>query len=390
MGRVWRRAFMWPAASVLSAELVWFVFCLFIYTVSLLCVYFPRYVTAPLAACERTQGLTEWSMNGVEPCPSWFPLNEVQFGRLVHFLEVCLYLDEHNVLHYCGYTKPTDAKRYLNPNSFHPKAVFDSIPFSQMLRTIRNNSCDNNRTNELKQTINHFVSSGYKLEKLNELKTKALQKSTQQHNPINNDTNTLIFPVHYFDGIADLKSLLRSLDNELQQLIGDTRVMVAMKKGSSIGNSVVKNKQLSLTNPDSDTQRCNARGCLQCPLVIDTNTKTVNGCAVRIPKHLNCKSKNVIYMWVCTLCEEKEVYFGRTTQECHNRTSGHRNSFTEEKFDKSALSMHAKEVHQMNFSLNIFRVSVVSKVSPQQLRREEFRFVEKYRTNSLGLNRYKV
>ena len=171
-----------------------------------------------------------------------FPLNEVQFGRLVHFLEVCLYLDEHNVLHYCGYTKPTDAKRYLNPNSFHPKAVFDSIPFSQMLRTIRNNSCDNNRTNELKQTINHFVSSGYKLEKLNELKTKALQKSTQQHNPRNGNTNTLIFPVHYFDSIADLKSLLRSLGNELQQLIGDRRVMVATKKRSSIGNSVVKNK----------------------------------------------------------------------------------------------------------------------------------------------------
>ena len=95
-------------------------------------------------------------------------------------------------------------------------------------------------------------------------------------------------------------------------------------------------------------------------------------------------------MWLCILCEEKEAYFGRTIQECHNRTSGHRNCFTEDKFEKSALSMHAKEVHQMNFSLDIFRVSVVSKVSPQQLRREEFRFIEKYRTNILGLNRYKV
>ena len=234
------------------------------------------------------------------------------------------------------------------------------------------------------------MSSVYKIEKLNELKTKAIQKSTQQNDLPNNDNNTLIFPVHYFDGISDLKSLLRSLDSELQQLIGDTRVMVAMKKGSSIGNSVVKNKQLSLSYSNSDSQRCNGRGCLQCSLVIDVNTKTVNDCTVRIPKHLNCKSKNVIYMWMCTLCEEKEVYFGRTTQECHNRTTGHRNSFTEEKFDKSALSMHAKEVHQTNFSLDIFRISVVSKVSPQQLGREEFRFIEKYRTNALGLNRYKV
>ena len=248
--------------------------------------------------------------------------------------------------------------------------MFDSIPFSQMLRTIRNNSCDDTKANELNQTINHFVSSGYKREKLNELKTKALQKSTQQNNPTSDETNTLIFPVHYFDGISDLKSLLRSLECEFQQLIGDTRIMVAMKKGISIGNGVVRNKKLSLADSDTDTQRCNGRGCLQCPLVIDENSKVVNGCPVRIPKHLNCKSKNIIYMWLCILCEEKEAYFGRTIQECHNRTSGHRNCFAEDKFDKSALSMHAKEVHGMNFSLDIFRVAVVSKVSPQQLRRE--------------------
>ena len=90
------------------------------------------------------------------------------------------------------------------------------------------------------------------------------------------------------------------------------------------------------------------------------------------------------------MCEGKEVYFGRTTQKCRNRTSGHRKSFNEEKSDISALSMHAREVHQTTFSLDIFNIAVVSKVSPQRLRREEFRYIEKYRTNSLGLNRYKV
>ena len=37
--------------------------------------------------------------------------------------------------------------------------------------------------------------------------------------------------------------------------------------------------------------------------------------------------------------------------------------------------MHAKDVHQMNFSLKIFSISLVKKVSPQQLRREEFKFI---------------
>ena len=74
---------------------------------------------------------------------------------------------------------------------------------------------------------------------------------------------------------------------------------------------------------------------------------------------------------------EKEVYFGRTTQKCQTRTSGHRNCFTgnfeDGKWEKSALSMHAKEMHRSEFSLENFTVSVVKKVSPQQLRREEYR-----------------
>ena len=69
-----------------------------------------------------------------------FPINEVQFGKEVNFLDLTLYLENDNTIQYHGYTKPTDSKRYLNPKSFHPRSVFDSIPFSQLLRTVRNNS----------------------------------------------------------------------------------------------------------------------------------------------------------------------------------------------------------------------------------------------------------
>ena len=134
---------------------------------------------------------------------------------------------------------------------------------------------------------------------------------------------------------------------------------------------------------------CNSRGCLQCPL---NNTRTrfvINGKTVTVPQHLNCKSTNVIYMWICKLCGEKETYFGRTIQETHNRTTGHRSCFNDERWDKSALSMHARDVHQMNFSLDSFSISIVAKVSPQHLRRTEFKYIDRYNTRSRGLNRYK-
>ena len=237
--------------------------------------------------------------------------------------------------------------------------------------------------------VQHFINSGYNREQLQELKQKAINKSDEATST-RDESETLVFPVHYFDGVKELKSVIHSLKDELQTLIGDVRIMFAMKKRGSIGNSVVRNKQLSFPITNSNNQRCNGSGCLQCPALITSSRTTVNNKPITFPKQLNCKSKNVIYLWLCKLCQGKEAYFGRTTQECRDRTSGHRGCFNEAKWEKSALSMHAKDKHENNFSLENFTIAIVKKVSPQNLRREEFRFIEKYRTIPLGLNRYKV
>ncbi len=320
----------------------------------------------------------------------YFPVQEVQFGKSVSFLDLNVFLDDENTIQFSGYSKPTDAKRYLNPGSFHPDSVFNSIPFSQMLRVLRNNSTQENKTRELNDCVKHFTNSGYNTEKLQTIKQKVINKSTVG-TTTTDERDTLVLPVHYFAGISELKKVLHSLNDEFCSLIGDTRIMVAMKKGASVGNAVVRNKQLSIVEPTSNTQRCNGPGCMQCPLSNEETHLVINGKPLHIPRHLNCRSKNVIYLWVCKICEKMEAYFGRTTQKSQNRTSGHRGCFRDEgKWDKSALSMHAKEVHGDEFSLDNFVISVVKKVSPQRLRREEFKFIEKYRTIPLGLNRYKV
>ena len=317
-----------------------------------------------------------------------FPINEIQFGKSVNFLDINPHLDENNIIHYNGFSKPTDSKRYLNPSSFHPQSVFKVIPFSQFLRTLRNNSKRESAMRELEISAKQFENSGYRKDDLDKLKQDAINKANEP--PIDrDDVETIVFPLHYFDGVKQLKEVIRSLSTEFQTLIGDVRIMLAMKKRNSIGNTIVKNKQLSF--PVTATgQRCNSGGCLQCPAVINQKEIIVNKIPVTIPKSLNCKSKNIVYLWICKLCSGPEAYFGRTTQESHNRTSGHRQCFCEEKWDKSALSMHAKEVHGQQFSMNNFSVAVIKKVSPQNLRREEFRYIEKYKTKQLGLNRYKV
>ena len=193
------------------------------------------------------------------------------------------------------------------------------------------------------------------------------------------DKETITFPVHFFDKISEFRAVLNSLKETFMNLIGDTRIILALKKGSSIGNAMVRNKQLSLPNTEVDSQHCQGRGCMQCPQVLEESDLMIDGKYLRIPSSLNCKSRNIIYLWVCKLCNYKEAYFGRTTQECHDRSSGHRGCFTDEKWEKSALSMHAKEAHQTTFSLNIFSIAVIKKTSPQRLRREEYKHIDKFK-----------
>ena len=314
-------------------------------------------------------------------------------------LDITAYLDDENIIQYKGFSKPTDAKRYLDTRSFHPRSVFQSIPFSQIIRIMENNSKEDTRNEQVNELITHFENSGYKSCDLQKLKEKAINRtsntapavSNSNESDNNNDDNnkTLIFPIYYFDKLHEFQSMVRDLKDDFQQLIGNTRVMFAIKKGSSIGSTLVRNKALCESNStDNSDQKCNGSGCQQCPLVNPAKKIVINDTKLSIPMHLNCKSRNVIYLWKCKLCES-ECYFGRTCQKCHSRTNGHRGCFSDEKWEKSALAMHAKDVHNSNFSLKNFTISIVKKISPQQIRREEFRFIEKYRTIQLGLNRYK-
>ena len=105
-----------------------------------------------------------------------FPINEVHFGRAVHFLEISVYLHGDNIIPYSPYSKPTDAKRYLNPNNFHPKSVFNAIPFSQMLKTMRNSSKPDIATSQARISFKTFENSGYNPEKLLKVKEKGDQQ----------------------------------------------------------------------------------------------------------------------------------------------------------------------------------------------------------------------
>ena len=215
----------------------------------------------------------------------YFPPNEMQFGDIVTFLDITLYLGENNKIFYRSYTKPTDAKRYLRPQSFHPKNVFKAVPFSQMLSTLERNSEETWEEKEMEKMLGDFKKSGYDMNELLRIKDKALEHF---NNPTTRSQNeSITFPVHHFEGLNDFRKILKDSERDIRTLIGDTKIVVAIKKNQSIRNAVVRNKELCTKQIELETQKCNAQNCLQCPLVNTSDTITINNTRIRKQKNLN-------------------------------------------------------------------------------------------------------
>ena len=92
-------------------------------------------------------------------------------------------------------------------------------------------------------------------------------------------------------------------------------------------NKSIWNKTFSEEQTPLPRQKCNGIGCLQCPLVNTSNTAIVNNLTVSSGTTLNCKSRNVIYLWLCQLCSQDNSYFGRAIKKSHLRINTHRECF---------------------------------------------------------------
>ena len=103
----------------------------------------------------------------------------------------------------------------------------------------------------------------------------------------------------------------------------------------------------------------------------------------------DCKTRNVIYLFHCTICAKG--YIGKTDQPLHKRVNGHRNceSFDDESMitDFQALMYHATVTHKSNFN-DVYKVFVVKNVSnPKDLLKWELLYVNKFNTKEpYGLN----
>ena len=336
---------------------------------------------------------------------------DAQIGTRVNFLDLQLYLDTEGQIQYSLFRKKTDARQYLNTSSFHPPQVFESVAFSQMLRVIKRNSNDETCVSDLDELKSDLSRCGHSSQRLEELEPKAVERAIRndlqpRDEKVVTTNNNLVFTTKYFKEVKELKKLVHSMKDDIAALVGETRIIFALKKHESVKDNVVKNRALSRgttgtnisTGRYPETQACGGKGCKTCPLLFSSGEKVmVNGKEVILDSKLSCKDKNVIYIAQCIVCAGNLggecSYFGQTSTEVRTRFNGHRSSFKindVNSYTKSALSQHSFDTHPDKFSLEYFKVGFVKQCKAENLDREEHRLISLFRTNLFGINRIKV
>lgn len=270
-----------------------------------------------------------------------------------------------------------------------------------MLRVWKRNSTVEGANKDLEELKCDLLKCGHSKKSLEELHQKLRNKILgAAKGSVKSNQDVLVAVVNYFSEIDQLKTLINQIKPDVSKLIGkDTQILVSARRGSSIGSQVVKNRLLCETTiPVMSSQKCGAKACRTCPLVGKKgDTIEINGKSVSVKKNLNCKSRNVIYLAQCKLCDHTEsdnTYTGQTSQPFHKRINGHRSCFAFKDgqpdpavAEKSALSLHNINEHINDFSLDNFKFVLHDQVRPRDLNRRESRHIGELRTNVMGLNR---
>ena len=249
----------------------------------------------------------------------------------VNFLDVQVHLDEQGNISTSLYTKPTDAHMYLHYTSFHPNPQKKAIPYSQALRIRRICSSVDSYWEATETLYKNLHNRGYPRTLVKQAIAKAATKDrltllkpkddetekngelipfTVTFNPRNPPINNIL---HRYRRIIDTASDL----SHLRQY----SMAVVFRRATNIKQVLVKSDLLP-SNVPNGSGPCN-KPCIICPHMVKTAhyTSSITKQTYKILGHYNCKTKSVVYLITCNICNTQ--YVGQTGNTVNERIRGH-------------------------------------------------------------------
>ena len=330
-----------------------------------------------------------------------------EIDEFAPFLDILFCFDKNGQLQTDLFVKPTDARSYLNISSAHPKHIFSGIVYSQCLRLRRIINDQDRLKQRLTELCQAFEKSGYPKELLVKISSKVLNMQRTINRQLDadteEDTNTKpILVVSSFGTDEKLVNTLKSQEHELLQTnsfknTSNPLFQFVKKTGPNLSNMLSVLKSLALGKKSGKTVPCNLHAnCKCCPMIAKNQIRELNGHPIH-PAPGTCKTKSVIYLVECRLCNKS--YVGRTIQTLGKRMGGHRECFYQilrnvdvgQSKDDYSLGLHLVHEHGLQAKEDFnrhYRVQILEVCSPSRLEKKEHYYIHGYNTlHPIGLNK---
>ena len=327
------------------------------------------------------------------------------------------------------YRKPTDANRYLEFSSYHPRHTFRSIIYAQGLRYRRIINSDSTLSTRLDELKGFFLRSSYPAKTVNEVLDAIKSKPRSLGYNDRPRTNGCMTPwvVTFGAGCSEVKKEAKVINRTIR--LSDTWrdsdesstpvLKVVTRRAPSLKDMLFKRKAIALSSSSNDSTNVERPATVPCtdPNVPRKGAKCqccgmaskasfVSNAGMKMnARGGNCKSKNIIYAVTCKLCHDNNVYIGKTVLEIRNRINGHRAKCYDilrdidrpdfilnpsEISDEQILGAHLYLKHNLvkkeDFNKS-YIVDVVSHCDPKDLRvHEQFYILGLKTLTPLGLN----
>jgi hypothetical protein len=154
----------------------------------------------------------------------------------------------------------------------------------------------------------------------------AIKWAFENHNTNTHSTNktgensTFPLVLNFCTNLTPFKRLLNNSINVLSS-VPETKIIFNDKIPTfsyKVNNSIFN----ILNKPKPAIYKCNSTNCECCHQIITGNSFNINTQIISPNTVINCKSRNVIYILICNVCNE--LYVGQTNCNLHIRMNGHR------------------------------------------------------------------
>ena len=249
----------------------------------------------------------------------------------VNFLDLEIKYNEiTQKLKFSLYYKPTNTFSYLRTDSNHPDFVFKNIPKSLFIRTKRICSDYSDFIDSTKTLSIQLLKRGYK--STNIMKTfnivsninrdKLLPYKIKENN-LDFNSNLPIFINFNFN--FDIKRIIMNSYLNLKKeclFLENYNIKCIFKINTNLNCLFIHGHKLNIFK-NNYTKSCKERNCKVCKLIYEQSHLELEDFNFKLPllSNANCKSKNLVYVIICTLCNK--FYVGETRNSLKTRMNNH-------------------------------------------------------------------